>query len=162
MVMIVGALVLGGLMVFGVSSFARNGFPKFGIILSNPKSMAINTIEYRNVYQYVGSRVAIQGYVIVINDASNICGTSGWNTCKAWFSYDPFNEGLGPLTVKINIGSGPDSITQKGDLYDHNGSHLPLVRTDAFSWYRVMVTGIVDQCQGAECIIDVDTVNGLP
>jgi len=161
-VLVVVAIILGGLLVFGISSVARNGFPKFGIGVFNPKSMAINTIEYRSVYQYVGKRVAIQGYVIVINDTKNICGASGWDTCKAWFSYDPFNEGLGPLTVKVHIGTGPDSITEKGDLYDHNGSHLDLVRTDAFSWYRVMVTGLVEQCQGAECIIDVDMIDGLP
>jgi hypothetical protein len=160
--MIIGALVLGGLLVWGISSIARNGFPKFGIPNLNSRNMAINTIEYQSVYQYIGKRVAIQGYVIIINDTKNICGASGWDSCKAWFSYDPFNEGLGPLTVKIPIGGGPDSITEKGDLYDHNGSHLPLVRSDAFSWYHVTVTGLVDQCRGAECLIVVDTIQGLP
>ena len=155
------ALVLGGFLVFAGISIARNGIPKLGVFGVNPKTLPINTIEYQQVYQYVGKRVDIQGYVIIVNDTKNICGAKGWDTCKAWFSYDPFNEGLGPLTVKVPIGTGPNSITEKGDLFDNSGSHLPLVRTEQFSWYRVRVIGFVNQCQGAECIIDVDTIYGL-
>jgi len=155
------AVIFGGFLVFATISIVRNGLPKMGSFGVNPKSLPVNTIEYRDVYQYVGKRVAIQGYLIIINDTKNICGATGWDTCKAWFSYDPFNEGLGPLTVKVPIGNRLDSITEKGDLFDHNGSHLPLIRSDAFSWYRVQVIGLVNQCQGAECMIDVDTIYGL-
>jgi hypothetical protein len=156
------AVAMGSLLLFFVTYVVQNGFPRIGTFARNQKTMPINPIEYKNVYKYVDNRVAIQGYVIITNDTKNICGAVGWSTCKTWFSYDPFTEGLGPLTVKIPIGKGPDSITEAGDLFDHNGAHLNLIRTDQFSWYHVMVTGLVEQCKGAECIINVDTINGLP
>jgi len=157
----IAALVLGGLLLFGITYVAQNGFPRIGPLARNQRSMPINTIDYQNVSQYVDSRVAVQGYVIVTNDTKNICGAAGWSTCKTWFSFDPM-VGLGPLTVKIPIGKGPDSITEAGALYDQNGALLNLVTTDQFSWYHVTVTGLVEQCKGTECIIDVDTITALP
>jgi hypothetical protein len=149
------------MVLFFIIYVVQNGLPKFGNLTRDPKTMPINTIEYQNVYHYVDNRVAIQGYVIVTNDTNNICGTSGWSTCKTWFSYDPM-QGLGPLTIKIPIGTGRDSITEAGALYDHTGARMKLIQTDQYSWYHAQVTGLVEQCKGTECIIDVDTVYALP
>jgi hypothetical protein len=161
-VLFVTAVVLGGLLLFFATYVLQNGFPHFGPLTRNSKTMSINSIEYKDVPNYVDSRVAVQGFVIITNDTQNICGASGWATCKTWFSYDPFTQGLGPHTVKISIGTGPDSITESGNLFDHNGTHLNLIKTDQFSWYHVAVTGLVEQCKKTECIIDVDTVYALP
>ena len=160
-ILFVTAVALGGLVLFFIVYIAQNGIPKFGNLTRNPRTMPINTIDYQNVNQYVDSRVAIQGYVIITNDAKNICGATGWSTCKTWFSYDPL-QGLGPLTVKIPIGTGPDSITEAGALYGHAGTRMKLIQTDQYSWYHAQVVGLVEQCKGTECIIDVDTVYELP
>jgi len=160
--LVIGAVVVGGLLLFFVNYFIQNGFPRIGPLTRDSRSMPINSIAYMDVYHYIDNRVAVQGYVIITNDTKNICGAAGWATCKTWFSYDPINQGLGPLTVKIPIGTNPDSITEAGDLFDHNGAHLNLVQTDQFSWYHVTVTGLVEQCKSTECIIDVDTVYALP
>ena len=156
------AIVFGGLLLFLIVYIAQNGLPSLGVLTRNSNSMAINSIQYQDVPHYLNKRISTQGFVIITNDTNNICGASGWATCKTWFSYDPFNVGLGPLTTKIPIGTGPDSITEKGDLYDHNGNHLNLVKTDQFGMYHVTITGIVDQCTGNECIINVDGVYSLP
>jgi hypothetical protein len=39
---------------------------------------------------------------------------------------------------------------------------MNLTHTDQFSWYRAQVVGVVEQCQGTNCTIDVDTVYALP
>jgi hypothetical protein len=161
-VLFVVAVGLGGLILFSITYISQNGIPRFGPLSRDPKTMAINAIEYKDVYHYVNSRVAIQGYVIITNDTNNICGASGWSTCKTWFSYDPYNQGLGPLTVKIPIGTNGDSITEAGTLFDHTGARLKLIQTDQFSWYHAQVVGLVEQCKAAECIIDVDTIYALP
>ena len=155
------AVILGGIILFSIIYMVQNGIPKFGVLALNSRTMPINTINYQDAVHYVNSRVSIQGYVIVTNDTKNICGSSGWDTCKTWFSYDPL-QGLGPLTVKITVGKGPDSITEAGVMYDHTGARLKLIQTDQYSWYHAQVVGLVEQCKGAECIIDVDTVYALP
>ena len=151
-------VIVGGCLLFGITYVVQNGMPNFLTGTSGASNLTPISVSYGDVYRYVNSRVMVDGYAIIANETNNVCGSVGWSTCKVWFSNDPVNSGLGIHEIKLGTGNKPDAITQNGDLYDHNGSHLDLVKTDQFSWYHVRIIGVVEQCQNVKCTILVDTI----
>lgn len=160
-ILFVVGVIVGGCILFGITYVVQNGIPNFMSSSGNAHNMAPVSVSYRNLYRYVNSRVTVDGYAIIANDTNNVCGSIGWSTCKVWFSDDPINSGLGIHELKLETGNKPNAITQHGDLYDHNGSQLSLVKTEQFSWYHIRITGVVEQCQNTKCNIIADTVYGI-
>ena len=160
MLFVIG-VAAGALLLFAISYLTQNGLPSLGFT-RDTRSMPVISVSYNDVYRLLDNRVQTKGYIIITNDSDNICGALGWSTCKVWLDDDPMSDGLGLHEVKIKVGTGPDSITSQGNLYDHYGSRLKITRTDQFGWYHVMITGLVEKCSGKSCTINVDQVMALP
>lgn len=160
-IMFVAGIGAGILLLLGVNYLIQNGFPKLGDI-TETRSSALSAVSYADVYRMQGRRVQVKGYVVLQREADNVCGALGWSNCKVWFSDDPFTSGLGIHEVKIDVGTGSNSITTQGDLYDRSGNHLHIIKSDQFRWYHVTITGYVESCKGRGCVISVDGISSLP
>jgi len=117
-------------------------------------------VPYEKVSDYNGMLITLSGNIIVPKTGKT-CLSLGWSTCRLLFDNDPYTAGFGLHEVLLPLGSGPNSVTPDGKVYNYSGQLLPLEKTNQFDWYHVSINGRVSSCNEDNCLIIGDRVQGL-